>query len=273
MPSVPPAHRRAPTSETDRSADLFDVLPALTMPPPPSSRRALNVLVAIVGLVLTAPVMLLIAVAIRLTSEGPIIYRQVRIGLDRRGTGRSGTEDTPPDILRKRKRDLGGRPFVIYKFRTMTVAKRKTQAWCTPDDPRVTPIGRFLRHHRLDELPQLWNVLRGDMNVVGPRPEQPKIFTELAAQIEDYRARQSVLPGITGMAQVELPYDQSVDDVRLKVSRDLAYIRAESFWTDLKIMVSTIPVMIFRRAAAKRAMVPVPVRRPSQRMGPVGRPW
>ncbi len=203
------------------------------------ARRALNVAVAAVGLVLAAPAMLAIAVAVKLTSRGPVFYKQTRIGLDvRRSTGGN----------HRRRVDLGGRPFTLYKFRTMRVeTPGAKQVWASKRDPRVTPIGRFLRSTRLDELPQLWNVLLGHMNVVGPRPEQPIIFQDLREQVNGYALRQRVRPGITGNAQISLKYDTCVDDVRKKVAADLEYIDRQSVLEDLRIMVLTAPVVIWRR--------------------------
>ncbi len=205
-------------------------------------RRALNVLVAALGLLLTLPLMIAIAVAVRLTSRGPILYTQTRVGVDRRGAG----DETHG---RARRRDLGGRPFKIFKFRTMYVAKESRQAWATPGDQRITPVGRVLRKFRLDELPQLYNVLRGDMNVVGPRPEQPEIFADLRTQVDRYTWRQQVLPGITGLAQVSQGYDQNLEDVRRKVAYDLEYVERRSPTEDMRIMLRTVPVMLGRRGA------------------------
>jgi len=204
------------------------------------ARRALNVVVAAVGLVLSAPVLLLIAVAVKLTSRGPVLYRQQRVGLDLR-TSNGGN--------RRRRVDLGGRPFTIYKFRTMRVAESgdEAQVWASEGDPRITPIGGFLRKTRLDELPQLLNVLLGDMNVVGPRPEQPQIFQTLREAVPSYSVRQRVRPGITGQAQITLHYDTCVDDVRKKVAADLDYIANQSLLEDLRIMALTAPVVIFRK--------------------------
>jgi len=126
-------------------------------------------------------------------------------------------------------------------------ASSDREVWARPDDARITAIGRVLRKFRLDELPQLFNVLRGEMNIVGPRPEQPAIFVYLREQIEGYQRRQRVRPGITGWAQVNQGYDQSVEDVRRKVRFDLEYIRRQSALEDVKIMIRTIPVMILRR--------------------------
>lgn len=208
------------------------------------ARRALNVVIAALGLVLTLPLMVVIAVLIKLTSRGPVLFIQTRVGLDRRAlTGAGGNT--------RRHVDAGGQLFKMYKFRTMQVADEQStqasQVWARPDDPRVTAIGSVLRKFRLDELPQLWNVLIGDMNVVGPRPEQPSIFHYLRQQIEGYLRRQRVRPGITGWAQINLAYDRSVDDVRLKVRHDLEYIRNQSALEDLKIMLRTVPVMLGRR--------------------------
>jgi lipopolysaccharide/colanic/teichoic acid biosynthesis glycosyltransferase len=119
--------------------------------------------------------------------------------------------------------------------------------WAQPQDPRVTTVGRVLRQYRLDELPQLLNVLQGDMNLVGPRPERPQIFAHLRAEIADYPLRQQVKPGITGLAQIRQQYDRSVDDVRKKVDHDLEYIERRSLREDVKIMLRTIPVVLFRR--------------------------
>ena len=216
--------------------------------------RGLNVLVALIGILLTLPVMAIAAVLVKVSSPGPIIFAQRRVGycrrrLDRRGSG------TPSAVTRRdrgsdrRSGNSGGLVFTIYKFRTMTVAEQPKEEWATPEDPRITPIGAFLRKTRIDELPQLFNVLYGDMNIVGPRPEQPGIFKDLREQVDGYEYRQKVRPGITGLAQVSLGYDQTLEDVQRKVEKDLEYIEERSFWRDLGIMLKTIPVMLFRRGA------------------------
>jgi lipopolysaccharide/colanic/teichoic acid biosynthesis glycosyltransferase len=212
--------------------------------------RALNVAVAGVGILLTLPFMLVIAALIKLTSRGPVFYTQPRVGIDqragmdRRTNGRSGQEG-------RRSRDVGGRLFTIYKFRTMRTGRPEDQqqVWAREGDPRITSVGHVLRKYRLDELPQLFNVLKGDMNIVGPRPEQPEIFQELREEVDGYPYRQKVLPGITGWAQVNHHYDQCVDDVKRKVSLDLEYIRRRSAAEDFKIMVRTVPVMIGKKGA------------------------
>lgn len=207
------------------------------------SRRCLNVTVALVGIALTLPLMVVIAILVKITSPGPILFTQPRVGLDRRWRTRHAGPDP------RRKKDLGGRVFQIYKFRTMTHAPERSreQKWAAPDDPRVTPVGRFLRVSRMDELPQFFNVLKGDMNIVGPRPEQPEIFQQLREEVDGYQDRQRVLPGITGLAQVSHHYDQSIGDVEIKVGHDLDYIHKVSTLEDLRIMARTLPVILFRK--------------------------
>jgi len=202
----------------------------------------LNITVAAVGLLLAAPLLLLVALAIKLSSRGPVFYRQTRIGLDRRWN----TEPRHHDL---RTHDFGGRPFTMYKFRTMVASAESDsrEIWATPRDERVTTLGRFLRVTRLDEVPQLLNVVIGDMNIVGPRPERPTIFAELREAIPNYHMRQRVYPGITGWAQINQPYDTCVDDVRRKVEFDLEYLESRSVGGDLSIMARTVPIMLFCR--------------------------
>lgn len=205
-------------------------------------RRPLNVVLAGVAILLLSPVMLLIAALVKLTSRGPIFYTQTRVGWDRRST-------RPESADERRRQDIGGLPFKIYKFRSMHVnAEHLTGAvWAAREDPRVTWIGQYLRQYRLDELPQLLNVIKGDMNIVGPRPERPTIFADLRQEIGDYARRQRARPGITGLAQINQQYDTSLDDVRNKVQYDLEYIRRQGLFEDIRIMLKTIPVVLFRR--------------------------
>jgi lipopolysaccharide/colanic/teichoic acid biosynthesis glycosyltransferase len=228
-PYVLPRYRPAPQLVTVKPIDE-------------SRLRLLNVAVAALGIVVAAPLMLAIAIAVKLSSRGPVIYRQTRVGVDRRG-GR-GSEHAA-----RRSNDVGGRPFTMCKFRTMRFDWGSSQVWARPDDDRVTAVGRFLRRYRLDELPQLFNVLAGDMNVVGPRPEQPDLFARLRAEIDRYPRRQGVPPGITGWAQINLAYDSSVDDVRKKLAYDLEYIGRRSPLEDLRIMAKTLPVMLGKRGS------------------------
>ena len=224
-------------------ARFVRTVPAWLGHPEPPARRLLNVVIAAIGILLTLPLMAAIALAIRCTSPGPILFIQTRIGLDRRARVRR-----TPDA---EGTDLGGTPFRMYKFRTMQVRPEGSdpQVWASPDDQRTTRLGKVLRKFRLDELPQLFNVLLGQMNVVGPRPEQPAIFESLRKQVHAYVTRQRTRPGITGLAQVTLGYDRSIDDVRRKVALDLTYVRRQSVLEDLRIMALTLPVMVGRRGA------------------------
>jgi lipopolysaccharide/colanic/teichoic acid biosynthesis glycosyltransferase len=205
--------------------------------------RVVNVTIAVLVAIVLAPLFALIALAIRLTSKGPVFYSQVRVGVDRRYREKH-TYD-------RRGYDHGGKPFMMFKFRTMGVdAEADGRAvWAAKADPRVTPIGGLLRKTRLDELPQLFNVIRGDMNIVGPRPERPTIFADLRRNIPEYPMRQRVKPGITGWAQINQAYDACEEDVRRKVKLDLEYMKRQSIAHDLRIMTMTLPVMIFRKGA------------------------
>ena len=205
--------------------------------------RAMNITIASVALTLTSPLLIVFAALVKLTSDGPIFYSQARVGIDRR---RRRADSSTYD---RRARDIGGLPFMIYKFRTMYVGAESPNGavWATMGDPRVTPVGRFMRKFRIDELPQLINVIRGDMNIVGPRPERPSIFSRLCVDIEEYPLRQRTRPGITGWAQVNQAYDTNIEDVRAKVRYDLEYLQRQGVKEDLMIMARTVPVMIFRK--------------------------
>jgi lipopolysaccharide/colanic/teichoic acid biosynthesis glycosyltransferase len=202
-------------------------------------RRRVNVMTALIGLILAMPLLLLIAAAVRASSPGPVLYRQDRVGLDRRSRRPSQSSNC------RRRVDRGGTVFQIVKFRTMHTADGTAERWTQAGDPRITRVGAYLRRHRLDELPQLVNVLKGDMNIVGPRPEQPEIFQELKTQINNYPLRQRVLPGITGWAQIHNAPDASIDDVRNKIVLDLEYLRRRSVTEDIRIIARTVPVMLW----------------------------
>jgi lipopolysaccharide/colanic/teichoic acid biosynthesis glycosyltransferase len=191
--------------------------------------------VSAILMVLTAPLVLVALVLVKLTSSGPVLYTQVRLG--RRG-----------------------RPFVIYKIRTMYhECESLTGArWCTPGDSRITPVGHWLRKTHIDELPQLWNVLRGDMSLVGPRPERPEFLPMLEQAIPHYRSRLLVRPGVTGLAQVQLPPDTDLDSVRSKVAYDLEYVRALDWWLDLRICWATFFKMIGMSFTTIRAVFAFP---------------
>lgn len=237
--------RAAPVdaAEADLTAPTLELL---AMEPPAVQehlgRRLLNVTVAAVALVVAAPIMVVVALLVKITSKGPVVYTQTRVGLDQRAPRASAQN-------RRRYKDLGGKPFQIYKFRTMQVDAEATTGavWATPSDPRLTPVGGFLRQYRLDELPQLFNVLKGDMNVVGPRPERPQLFEALKDRVEHYQLRQRGRPGITGLAQISQQYDSCLSDVQRKVQFDLLYLRRRSLAQDIKIMLKTVPVVLFRK--------------------------
>lgn len=187
-----------------------------THPLPSAVKRAVDFALALVLTVATAPLLALVVVLVKLTSEGPAIYSQTRTG-------------------------LGRRLFTILKIRTMyhDCERLSGPQWSTENDPRVTPIGRLLRRTHLDELPQLWNVLRGEMSLVGPRPERPEFVAELERAVPRYCERLSVRPGLTGLAQVNLPPDSDHEDVRRKLAYDLHYVENASLWIDLRIMLAT----------------------------------
>jgi lipopolysaccharide/colanic/teichoic acid biosynthesis glycosyltransferase len=244
QPTLP--RERAATAErpAERPTVVSSGIDLEVFEPRPRSElaaRVFNSLIAMVLLLLASPVMLLTALIIRLTSRGPIFYTQTRVGLDRRWLRTRALHE-------RRREDLGGVVFTMYKFRSMRVdAEIDGQAvWARQDDDRVTPVGKFIRRMRIDELPQLWNVLRGDMNMVGPRPERPSIFVRLREEIAEYPVRQRVKPGITGLAQVSNPYDQNLDDVRRKVAYDVLYMRRQGVAEDLRILLRTVPVVVFR---------------------------
>ncbi len=218
-------------------------------------RRAFDVMASSLGLVLLAPVLLVVAMAVKLTSPGPVLYRQVRVGRNRRWDDRRASGDLRASSDRRagrdRRRDDGfGRPFAIVKFRTMVVnAEEYGPQWSTDRDPRITAVGRVLRKTRLDETPQLWNVLRGDMSLIGPRPERPYFVEQFVDHVPRYRERLRIRPGITGQAQVKLEYDASVDDVKRKVVEDLDYLHHRSWHRDLDILVRTVWVVLTGKGA------------------------
>jgi lipopolysaccharide/colanic/teichoic acid biosynthesis glycosyltransferase len=232
------------------SGEPFVVRPGVartTMGRDETLRRVLNVTVAGLTLFFVWPLLLFIALAVRLSSPGPVFFTQERVGLDqrRRSRDRRARSRAGPD---RRGSDAGGELFTMYKFRTMYVNDGpEQQVWAQENDPRITPVGRVLRAFRLDELPQLWNVLLGHMNIVGPRPEQPEIFQDLRSELADYQRRQHVLPGITGWAQINNGYDQTFRDVERKVEYDLEYLERRSAVEDLKILVLTVPVVLRRK--------------------------
>jgi lipopolysaccharide/colanic/teichoic acid biosynthesis glycosyltransferase len=217
-------------------------------------KRTLDILGATVGLLLALPIMVGVAIAIKLDSPGPIFYRQVRVGVNRRKRNRRYCQQVGVSDVRSRDRrrdDCLGKPFEIVKFRTMIQDAEKATGpvWATQNDPRITKLGAFLRKTRLDEIPQFWSILIGDMSLVGPRPERPTFVRELSAQVRDYQRRLDVKPGLTGLAQVENGYDSSLASVNRKVKFDLHYIKSWSLWYDIRILMKTVVVVVTGKGA------------------------
>ncbi len=206
----------------------------------PRLRRAGDIVISLLALTVFGLLLPFIMVAIKLDSPGPVFYRQERIGINRRRrrdgalSGRDARK-----VLRP------GRPFHILKLRTMRVdAEDAGPRWASINDDRITRMGRFLRKTRLDEVPQFWNVLRGQMSLIGPRPERLCFIRQLEKVIPNYRDRLLVLPGITGLAQVINGYDIDAESVRRKVELDRSYIRHYGPLTDARILLSTVKVVI-----------------------------
>jgi lipopolysaccharide/colanic/teichoic acid biosynthesis glycosyltransferase len=217
-------------------------------------KKVLDIGGAIIGLILALPIFIVIPILIKLTSRGPVFYTQERIGIDRRRNSRriSKVDMGGNQRLRERRReDYFGQPFKVIKFRTMVNNAEKSSGpvWATANDNRVTQLGHIMRKTRIDEIPQLLNVLVGDMSMVGPRPERLHFIKDLSAKIPKYRVRLKVKPGITGEAQVNTGYDSSIQSVIEKVEHDLKYIRSWSIWSDVKILMKTVVVVITGKGA------------------------
>lgn len=185
------------------------------------TKRLVDIVLALIGMFVMALMIPFVALANALTSPGPLFYRQQRVG-------------------------CRGCSFAMYKFRTMKpdAEAENGAVWAEKDDPRVTPLGRWMRRLRLDELPQCLNVLRGEMSVVGPRPERPELVGEISRSLPIYRGRHAVRPGITGWAQIHYRYGNSVEDARIKLEYDLYYVKHTGFLLDLMILLRTLPVML-----------------------------
>jgi len=219
-----------------------------------SVKRTIDTLGSLLGLIILSPLFALIAIAIKLDSEGPVFYTQLRVGRNRRRTDRRSSGLSLVNERRsrdRRKQRLHGKPFQVYKFRSMVqnAEKKSGPIWASQNDPRITRVGAFLRKTRLDEFPQLFNVLRGEMSLVGPRPERPVFVESLSKDIDEYSRRLDVKPGITGLAQVTNGYDTSVSSVREKVKHDLQYINNWSLVQDIKILLKTVVVVITGKGA------------------------
>jgi len=189
------------------------------------SRSFVHRLAALIGALLALPIAILTAILIKLDSRGPIFYKQERVGKN-------------------------GRPFTLLKFRSMRVdAEADGPVWASKGDDRTTRVGRILRKARIDEIPQFWNILRGEMSFVGPRPERPHFVAQLAQEIPYYEQRHLIAPGLTGWAQIKYPYGASIADAREKLQYDLFYIKNHSLVFDAIILFETIKIILFGRGA------------------------
>ncbi len=190
-----------------------------------SGKKVIGGICSFIGLTLLSPLILIVAVLIKIDSSGPIFFRQERVGKD-------------------------GKTFVLVKFRSMTTdAEKEGAKWATENDQRVTRVGRIIRKLRIDEIPQMWNVLKGEMSFVGPRPERPEFVKELAEKIPYYEQRHTVQPGITGWAQINYPYGASVEDALEKLKYDLYYIKHMCVLLDLYIILKTVKTILFREGS------------------------
>ena len=188
-------------------------------------RSSLHRLVALIGIIVSLPIAILTAILIKIDSRGPIFYKQERVGKN-------------------------GRPFVLAKFRSMRVdAEKSGPVWASKGDDRTTRVGRVIRKIRVDEIPQFWNILKGEMSFVGPRPERPHFVAQLAEEIPYYEQRHLITPGLTGWAQIKYPYGASVEDARQKLQYDLFYIKNYSLVLDAIILFETIKIILFGRGA------------------------
>jgi len=189
-------------------------------------KRVFDVVVSAIGLVIVSPIIAFVAIIIKTVSQGPVFFKQQRVG-------------------------LGGKIFDIYKLRTMRVDAEKYTGpvWAKENDPRLIKFGKIIRKMHIDELPQLFNVLIGDMSIVGPRPERPELVKVLKGVISDYEKRLKVKPGITGLAQVWHKYDETIQDVKKKIKYDLLYIREMCLMVDLRILARTFFVVLIGRGA------------------------
>lgn len=219
-------------------------------------KRVFDIVAALTMLLLLSPLLVLTWVAIRVTSPGAAIYSQTRVSLNRRSKtskrDRRQSRSFVPEGLDRRGTGIDrrvqhsyGNPFTIYKFRTMRLDAEISGAQFTQDnDPRITPIGWFLRRTRIDELPQLWNILRGDMSLIGPRPERPEFMKQLSDEIPGYLDRLGLKPGLSGIAQILNGYDNEFEGFRRKVGYDLLYLQNCCLRNDFKILLRTVRVVI-----------------------------
>ena len=212
-------------------------------------RRFFDIASSTSGLILSAPLFLILPILIKLDSSGSVIYKQIRVGQNRRNKNRRTSSYSLKGDRRKddrRKEDANGKLFEVYKFRSMCqdAEKKSGPVWAKQGDPRITKVGKLLRATRTDEIPQLINIFKGDMSLVGPRPERPFFVNRFVGTISRYQERLKAKPGLTGLAQVMGGYDTSLEDVYTKLDYDLNYLSHQSFGHDLKILLKTFAVVL-----------------------------
>jgi lipopolysaccharide/colanic/teichoic acid biosynthesis glycosyltransferase len=217
-------------------------------------KRVFDIVASVMALVFLSPLIVLTACLIKLTSRGPVVFQQERVGINRRVRDRRqinhGFRYGERRTREKRTLFNFGKPFILYKFRTMRqYAENGHPQWAVKDDPRVTPLGRVLRKSRIDEIPQFINVIRGDMSIVGPRPERVFFMGMAESDIPGFHLRLRTKPGITGLAQIELGYTDDTEGLKKKLAYDLRYIKALSIWGDLKIVLKTFGVVLTGKGA------------------------
>jgi exopolysaccharide biosynthesis polyprenyl glycosylphosphotransferase len=185
-------------------------------------KRLMDILISLLLLIISSPILIIVSVAIKIDSEGPVLFKQERLGQN-------------------------GKPFKVLKFRSMIkdAEKYTGPVWSQKDDPRVTRMGKFVRKARIDEIPQMINVLKGEMSLVGPRPEREFFVEKLSKEIPYYKRRLKVRPGVTGWAQIKHKYDETIEDVKIKLRYDLFYIENMSIRMDFKILLRTVYVVLF----------------------------
>jgi exopolysaccharide biosynthesis polyprenyl glycosylphosphotransferase len=201
---------------------LIDIMPELMPEWEKKLKRLMDIFISFLILIVSSPIIILTSIAIKIDSKGPIFFKQERLGQN-------------------------GRPFKVLKFRSMIndAEKYTGPVWSQKDDPRVTRMGKFVRRVRIDEIPQMFNVLKGEMSLVGPRPERAFFVEKLSQEIPYYKRRLKVRPGVTGWAQIKHKYDETIEDVKIKLRYDLFYIENMSIRMDFKILLRTVFVVLF----------------------------
>lgn len=219
--SKPKAHAPEPSSLVLFGSGLLGMVIGFIRRAYIMVKRLFDVMIAVIAIILLSPLFLITTLVIKCMSRGPAIFTQIRVG-------------------------KGGKSFKMYKFRTMRVDAERISGpvWAKANDPRLIPTGNFLRKTHIDEIPQFFNVLKGDMSFIGPRPERPVFVDKLKKEIFDYEKRLQVKPGITGLAQVWHRYDETIADVRKKIKYDILYIKKLCLWTDLLICLRTVRVVL-----------------------------